>query len=330
MDPARFEPPLWLASPRLQSILTSVGPRRSSVRRRAAPLLAASREQLLDCGAGVRLAGQYAAQPRGAEELVLLLHGWEGSADSLYLLSAGQTLWERGYEVFRLNLRDHGATHHLNPELFHSCRIAEVVGAVQAVQTMYPGRALSLVGYSLGGNFVLRVAARAPAAGIRLRRVIAVSPVLDPVHTLASLEHGAWIYRRYFVQKWRRSLVLKSQAWPKLYDRRELLRHRSLTAMTEMLVQRYTEFQDLDSYLHGYAITGEALAGLAVSARVLSALDDPIIPAVDLVRLASSSQLKVITTRRGGHCGFLDHLAGPSWADRWLAAELASAAGPAG
>jgi predicted alpha/beta-fold hydrolase len=150
--------------------------------------------------------------------------------------------------------------------------------------------------------------------------------VLDPVRTLASLEHGSWIYRYYFILKWRRSLRLKCRAWPDRYDESELLRHRSLTAMTEHLVRRYTEFPDLDSYLNGYAITGDRLAALAVPAWVLSALDDPIIPAADLVRLAPSPQLRVVTTRRGGHCGFLDHLAGPSWADRWLSERLAGAA----
>ena len=322
MHSAEFEPPPWLVNPHLQSILPSVGPRRAGVFRRAAPLLAASRMRLVDCGDGVRLAGQHAQQPCGSGELILLLHGWEGSAESLYVLSAGQYLWEQGYDVFRLNLRDHGATHHLNPELFHSCRIAEVVGAVRAVQTACPGQPLSLVGYSLGGNFVLRVAARAPAAGIRLRRVIAVCPVLDPAHTLASLEHGPWIYRHYFVLKWRRSLVLKLRAWPGRYDLDELLRHRNLTAMTAHLVQRYTDFPDLGAYLRGYAITGEALAALAVPAHILSALDDPIIPAHDLARLAPSRALSVVTTRRGGHCGFLDRFSGESWSDRRVYALL--------
>ena len=73
-----------------------------------------------------------------------------------------------GFEVVRLNLRDHGATHHLNRELFHSCRLPEVVGAVRALALRFPGMPLVLAGFSLGGNFMLRVAAhreaRRPAA----------------------------------------------------------------------------------------------------------------------------------------------------------------------
>ena len=319
-----FEPPLGLRNPHLQSILASLLPRRLFVERRARELLAASRDVLVDCGEGVRLLGHHAARRDGNGELVLLLHGWEGSAESIYVQSCAAHLHARGFDIFRLNLRDHGPTHHLNPELFHSCRIAEVVGAVRAVQALHPSQRLSLVGYSLGGNFALRVAVRAPAAGIRLRQVIAVCPVLDPAHTLEQLEHGAWIYRNYFVLKWRRSLLKKRQAWPDLYDLDELLEERNLTAMTERLVLRYSGYPDLLSYLAGYAIVGPALAGLDVPSQIIAALDDPIIPAADLERLAAPPALAIETTARGGHCGFLESLAGESWADRRIAAILAA------
>jgi predicted alpha/beta-fold hydrolase len=319
-----FEPPLGLRNPHLQSILASQPPRRGFVMRRARALLAESRDVQVDCGDGVRLLGHHTARPGGRGELVLMVHGWEGSAESIYVLSCAAHLYALGYDVFRLNLRDHGPTHHLNPELFHSCRIAEVVGAVRTVQELAGARPLSLVGYSLGGNFALRVAVRAPAAGIRLRRVVAVCPVLDPVHTLDRLEHGAWIYRSYFVRKWRRSLLKKRQAWPDLYDLDELLEPRGLAAMTEQLVLRFAGYPDLLSYLRGYAIVGPALATLAVPSRILSALDDPIIPASDLDRLADPPALGITTTAHGGHCGFLDNLRRESWADRQIAAILSA------
>jgi uncharacterized protein len=325
VDAPPFEPPLGLRSPHLQSMMASLMPRRWFVERRARELVAASRDVIVDCGEGVRLLGHHAPRRDGNGELVLLLHGWEGSAESIYVLSCAAHLYALGFDVFRLNLRDHGPTHHLNPELFHSCRIAEVVGAVRAVQASHPAQRLSLVGYSLGGNFALRVAARAPEAGIRLRQVIAVCPVLDPAHTLERLEHGAWIYRNYFVLKWRRSLLKKRRAWPDLYDLDELLEDRNLTSMTERLVLRYSGYPDLMSYLGGYAIVDAALAKLVVPSRIITALDDPIIPASDLERLAATPALRITATARGGHCGFLDRLAHESWADRQIAALLAAA-----
>jgi uncharacterized protein len=321
-----FNPPFWLANAHLQSILPSSLPRRAFVARRAGWLTGASRQLLVDCGNGVRLQGHYAAQPGGAGGLVLMVHGWEGSAESQYVLSAAQYLYARGFAIFRLNLRDHGPTHHLNPELFHSCRIAEVVGAVRSVQQLFPEPALSLVGYSLGGNFALRVAARAPAAGIRLGQVVAVCPVLDPEHTLEQLERGPWIYRNYFVLKWRSSLVKKHRAWPDLYDLDELLERRNLTRMTEHLVLRHTDFPDLVSYLRGYAIVDGRLGTIEVPSRIIAALDDPLIPARDLERLAPSPQLRITVTRQGGHCGFLDSLTGESWADRQVYETLQAAA----
>jgi predicted alpha/beta-fold hydrolase len=282
---------------------------------------------VLDCGEGVRLQGFHAANPRGAGPLAFLLHGWEGSADAQYVLSTACYLYARGFDVFRLNLRDHGATHHLNAGLFHSCRIAEVVGAVRAVQDRWPEQALSLVGFSLGGNFTLRVAVRAPAAGIRLRQVVAICPVLDPAHTLAAIEAAPWIYRDYFVLKWRNSLRRKYRAWPDRYRLEELLASRNLTAMTEQLVLKHSGFPNLASYLNGYAIVGEELAGLAVPSRIITALDDPIIPAADLGRLARSPQLTVTALAHGGHCGFLETLGGPTWADRQVFATLAAAHG---
>jgi predicted alpha/beta-fold hydrolase len=327
-----YRPPAWLRNGHLQSILPSLEPRRTIVVRNTRRLVSASRDVLVDCGDGVRLLGHYAPQPPATDahprDLVLMVHGWEGSAESIYVLSAGQYLHDRGYEVFRLNLRDHGPTHHLNSDLFHSCRIAEVVGAVRSVQEMFPARRLTMIGYSLGGNFTLRVAARAPANGIRLHQAIAVCPVLDPEATLESLENGLWIYRNYFVLKWRKSLLKKQRAWPDLYDLDELTSHRDLTRMTEHLILKYSEYPDLQSYLRGYAIVGDVLRGLEVPSRILASLDDPIIPASDLQRLAPSPNLRISATRFGGHCGFMESFGGLTWADRRLHAMVE--AGPHG
>jgi len=256
--PGEFRPPAWLAHPHVQSIFPSLPFRRPGVERRCAALLSASADEVLDCGEGVRLLSHHATHVRigrePAQRLVVLLHGWEGSASSLYVLSLGQYLFDRGFDVVRLNLRDHGDSHHLNPGIFHSCRIAEVVGAVQRLQALYPGQSLNLVGFSLGGNFCLRVAARAEAAGIRLARVVAVCPVLDPEHTMARLEAGWVLYRRYFLWKWRRSLRKKQAAWPEIYDLTEALQLGTLSEMTAHLVKLFGDYPTASDYLRGYAV----------------------------------------------------------------------------
>jgi predicted alpha/beta-fold hydrolase len=323
-----FDPPRWLGNRHLQSLLPSLPLRRGSVERRAGGLIDASRELILDCGDGVRLLAMHATQEAlgraPSRQLVVIQHGWEGSADSLYLLSLGQALLDAGFDVIRLNLRDHGPTHHLNLELFHSCRIAEVVGAIARIQQLNPHKELSLAGFSLGGNFALRVGARAAGAGLRLKRIVAVCPVLDPAVTLEALERGPAIYREYFLLKWRSSLKKKQAAWPQYYDFGELMGERSLTTMTARMVMDYAGYPDLASYLAGYAITGEALATLGTESRIITALDDPIILPGDLARLKRVDALRITATRRGGHCGFRERL-GASWIDREIVTELTRA-----
>ena len=311
-----LRPSWWLRNHHVQSILASTSWRRARLLRGCAALLAASRELLLECGAGVRLQCFASTPAHSNGRAVVVLHGWEGSADSMYVVSLAQLLFERRFEVLRLNLRDHGDTHHLNRELFHSCRLAEVVGAVRALQARSPETPLQLVGFSLGGNFMLRVAAEARAAGLELARVIAVSPVLEPAATLTALQRSMPGYEHYFVRKWLRSLRRKQAAWPDSYDFSEISRLRDLKLMTAELVRCHTDFPTLEDYLNGYAITGARLAHLEVPANIFCSLDDPIIPADGLAQLAHPAALSLTITRYGGHCGFFESLAGPTWLER--------------
>lgn len=322
LDTGSFRPPPGLRHRHVQTMLSSMPVYAFVTRGRTKALLDASREEIIDCGDGVRLMGVMSARKSAARGLVILLHGWEGCADSSYMLSAGATLYEHGYDVFRLNFRDHGATQALNEELFHSCRIHEVVNAVRAIQDRHRAPRTVLVGFSLGGNFALRVAVRAAGAGIDLDRIVAVCPVLRPSNTMQALETGLWVYRRYFLKRWRRSLAAKARCFPGLYDFGDLRRLRTLSATTEFLVTRYSGFPDLETYLDGYAITGSALQGLEVPARIIAAEDDPVIPARDLADLAPGSALSVSLFRRGGHCGFVAGYNLRNWLDDAIAALL--------
>jgi predicted alpha/beta-fold hydrolase len=295
------------------------------VRRQSSGLLAASRDEVVDCGSGVRLLGHYSPQPGEPRGLAILLHGWEGSATASYVVSVGGVLYDSGFAVFRLNFRDHGGTFALNPELFHSCRIDEVVGALAKITTHHPAERTFLVGHSLGGNFALRAAARAPAAGIPLTKVVALCPVLHPASTMRALEEGLWVYRQYFLQRWRRSLLAKAACFPDVYEFGDLRRFPTLTATTEFFATRYASFPDLDSYLNGYAITGDALARLTVPTKLIAAADDPVIPIADLDNLARTSALEIDVVARGGHCAFLEDYRLRSWLDRAVLAELTAA-----
>lgn len=317
MPGSGFTPPRLLRNADVQAALANSSWRRKLVLDEADNLFAGTENLIIPCNDGVRLSVQHtpARQPNG--RVAILLHGWEGSSKSLHVVSAADRLWRAGFRIVRINMRDHGESQHLNRGIFHSCRLDEMLDATRWVHDQFPGEPLYLAGYSLGGNFALRIAAvDGPALGIA--RVAAICPVLDPEETMVALDAGSRIYRRYFMNKWRLSLERKAQAFPDDYDFGSLSRFRSLREMTGFFVKRYTEFPDLESYLRGYAVTGDRLAGLAVPTSILLADDDPVIRAESSARLAKTPALTVHRTRWGGHCGFLLDYRLRTWSDDYL------------
>jgi predicted alpha/beta-fold hydrolase len=307
----------------VQSALATAKLRRAIVRSRAP--CSAPRELIVECSEGVRLLALHDPATAGGHPkrgVAVLLHGWEGSARSTYLESLRPALLADGFEVYRLNFRDHGPTHQFNPGLFHSCRLTEVVDAIVNIAERARGVPVSLVGYSLGGNFALRVGLHAPARGVRLSRIVAVNPVLEPEHVLRKLESGPAFFERYFVRKWRKSIRTKQRTFPGLYDFDDWMRIDRLREQTRDLVERYTEFGSLDAYLDGYCIGRDRLAGLQVPSSLITSHDDPIVPVDDLAALEVPDCLRVEVQRWGGHCGYVENLRLTSWIDRRVRQEL--------
>ncbi len=305
-----FDPPGSLRSPHVQTILGSRG-RGRWVRRRARGVVAAARQEILTVSGGVRLEAWISRQPRPAPA-VILIHGWLGHAGSSYVLSAAAELWRQGFSVARLNLRDHGNTAHLNPELFHSARIHEVVDAVELLATRHLSGPCGLAGYSLGGNFALRVAR---ATG---RETVAICPAVDPPATMRSIDTGLAAYRLFFLLKWRRALREKERAFPDRYHFREAGRLTTVSELTDLFVREHTDFPSTRAYFDAYSLTGNALQG--TRATIVYSRDDPVIPAGAFATLPSS--IEQVPTTRGGHCAFIERLSGPSWTDGYLAAHF--------
>lgn len=321
---AHYQPPPWLRNPHLQSMLAS-----SVVRlRRGQQLLASSgavtRELILDGGDGVRLQAWHSRLPGNAPVgLALLLHGWEGSAESAYACLTAAGFLARGWDVFRLNFRDHGGTHHLNPDIFHSARIDEVVHAARDVAVRMPRPRLVVAGHSLGGNFALRVALRAPAAGLALDAVAAVCPVLDPARTMEAMERGLPLYLRHFERSWRRSLARKRELFPERVQVDDAVLRLRMRALTEWLVLRHTDFGSLDAYFDRYSIAGDRLAGLTMPVSILTSADDPVIPVEGFLRLQLPGHAHLELADWGGHCGFLEDRFLDGYAERWAVSRLA-------
>jgi uncharacterized protein len=309
---SEFKPPPGLRNPHIQSLLGASALRHGIIRYAARHFVKGSAARIIECS-DARLLCHLTLPPGRPRGLVVALHGWEGCSGSSYILAAGRRLIEEGYVVARLNFRDHGGTQALNEGLFHSCRIGEVVEAVGLLQATFADVPLHLIGFSLGGNFALRVAVRANAAGIALERVVAVCPVLSPVSTMRALEGGLWVYRDYFLRRWRRSLNAKARVFPHLYSFGDLRRFSTLTETTDYFVRQYTEFGTLERYLNGYAIIGDELASLDVPSIIVATRDDPVIPVRDLEDVAQSPALQIALLPHGGHCGLLADYGLRSW-----------------
>jgi predicted alpha/beta-fold hydrolase len=311
-----FDPPVGLRSAHLQTILSSL-----KIRARGEKQLdREAREILVDAGDSVRLLGYYTGQKTGSSRgLILLLHGWEGRSDSTYIMTTGGFFHRRGYDIFRLNLRDHGDSHHLNEGLFNSSLIEETHRAVQNVAGMKENLPFFIVGFSLGGNFAMRIALRNGGQPIcNLRHVVAVSPVLDPRKATDAMDRGLFVYRSYFVKKWKRSLRKKQSLFPHRYNFDELMGCQTLMEITERILPRYSPYPTPQEYFRTYTLTDRRFSELSVPLLVLAAADDPIIPVEDFLRLEGNHHLRVQVEQHGGHCGFLRNYRLQSWIPEFI------------
>ncbi len=311
-----FDPPFPLRPAGVQTFLASAGLRAWG----ANPMLAAARERVLTTGEGVRLLGYMSRRPHPHHRgLVILLHGWEGSANSTYIRTTGRFLFGCGFDVFRLNFRDHGPSHHLNDGLFYAVLLEEVFDAVRQIAEAEFPQPVFLAGFSLGGNFALRIARQCSARPIaNLRQAVAVSPLLDPDKATGRIDDSRWILK-YFLRKWRRSLAIKARLYPDRYDFKDLMTVDSIREMTERLLRRYSPYDSAEAYFRGYTLTGSALAEIRLPTTIVTAADDPIIPVEDFHRLETSPATRLIIQPHGGHNGFLEGWRLSGWYERLMA-----------
>lgn len=315
----KYSPPLIFKNPHLNAIVASTKPRKLLLRRRAKRLLQSSETHLLDCGDGVRLLGKYSHNSENTKGLVILIAGWLGNDDSNYILSSASTLYHSGFNIFRLNLRDHGKSSQLNKELFNANRIDEVINACRQIQQQFPHQYCYLAGFSLGGNFSLRVATVGKEHGIQLDKVVAICPVIDPPKSNNNVKDGPLLYRYYFQRKWQHALWEKLKHFPE-HDYAEMLKNaKTMDDMNQYFVPNHTDFSHPDEYFGSYALGGTYFADLETPCHIITSEDDPVIDAEDLAQLHDNPKLSIELTRYGGHCGYLDSIKMTSWIDTRLA-----------
>jgi len=307
-----FNPPFYMRSAVVQTLLASL------VRMQGVnPMLIAAKEVVLNPVDDVRLQGFYSPQAdQRAKGVVMLLHGWEGSVNSAYILRTGKFLYEHGFSIFRLNYRDHGDTHRLNRGLFYAVLLEEVFRAVQQIAKEAANLSFYLIGFSMGGNFALRIARQCIERPIQnLKHIFSISPVLDPEKSTNAIDAYP-LLRKYFRNKWSRSLMKKEACFPDLYNFSAVLPLTTVAEMTEVMIRRYSDYKSASEYFHHYAVLGDALADLTVPTTIVTSQDDPIIPVCDFYDLRLHPSTELIIHRYGGHNGFLETISGKTWYEK--------------
>jgi predicted alpha/beta-fold hydrolase len=313
-----FQPALGLSNRHVQTILSSVGPRKLLISRRFKSYAEVQKKMVLDGGNGVRLEGYLNCAPQHSNpQLAILIHGWEGSHSSSYMQSMTMALIDSGVDVFRLNLRDHGDTHCLNEGIFNSTLIDEVINAVEDLQAKLSYPKYHLVGFSLGGNFSLRLAAMAHDHEITLGSVTAFCPAIHAGQSNLVLNSSSnWLYGRYFVRKWKKSLRKKIQHWPKYDFGTTMEKLTTLDELNAEFIPKYTDFSNVDDYFEAYAISGSKLDSTIAPCFMHFAEDDMIIPVEGVEQISKNPNVNIQISKHGGHCGFISNWMGDSWQDQ--------------
>jgi predicted alpha/beta-fold hydrolase len=310
-----FIPRRGLANAHLQTIVGNFLPRRM------ARLDEVAETVEVDPADGSRVLCHCHWQPeaqRARRLTVILLHGLEGSSDSRYIRGIAGRAWAAGFNVVRMNMRNCGATDHLTPTLYHSGRSADVGAVIDHFTRRHSLQSVALVGYSMGGNLVLKLAgewgARPP-----LTAVAAVCPAMDLALSADALHNpGNRVYERHFLRGLTRRFRHKARLFPALYSTAGLGPIRSIREFDQKIVARHCGFRDADDYYYR-AAAARVVGRIAVPTLILFAADDPFIRLSSETRtgILANPNIRLVETTHGGHCAFLSSSPGDEihWAE---------------
>ena len=181
---------------------------------------------------------------------VIVVHGLEGSSDSQYMLGVTEKAMAAGMNVIRYNQRNCGGTEAQAAVLYHS-GLSNDVGAVARAMTAQDGISrFALVGFSMGGNLVLKLAGEwGRQAPPEFRAVAACCPALDLAASADALhEPSNRIYEKYFLWALRRRMARKAKLFPGQFDVGRMDGMRSLRDFDDRVTAYYCGFKGVADY----------------------------------------------------------------------------------
>jgi len=255
--------------------------------------------------------------PGSRAPVAMVVHGLEGSSRRHYVLATCRELHAHGVRPVALNLRGcSGAVNRL-PRMYHSGETTDLEFVLERLRAEHPGRAVGALGFSLGGNALLKLLGTHPEGGVGLvDAAVAMSVPFDLAAGADELERTRMghLYTTYFLRSLRRKIRAKESMLRGHIDVDSALLARTLRAFDDVATAPLHGFRDAAHY-YDVSSSMHYLAAIRVPTLVIHSLDDPFLPpeAVPRAALESNEDIVALLTGRGGHVGFLE---GTPWAPR--------------
>ena len=244
--------------------------------------------------------------PAETRVVALLIHGLGGCAQSNYMLRASVRLQARGVRVLRMDLRGCGAGLTLARGPLNAGRSEDVAAALEYAGGLCPGLPIHLVGFSMGGNIILKLAGEfATNAPSSLASVMAVSPPIDLVacsQAIGRSLRGA--YDRRFVRNLIRHVNGRLTLLPDAAHLPLVPRPKTLLEFDNRFTAPLSGFAGVYDY-YTRASSAPLLARIAVPTLIVAAASDPIVPLSPFETASYSPTTQLLITPCGGHLGFV-------------------------
>ncbi len=304
-----FQPRRFLRNGHLQTIAGNFLPRRNHLPAPVVELVEVSPARESQMSSSVLCHSHWQpVEVRRERPAIILVHGLEGSSDSQYIVGNANKLWRAGASVIRMNMRNCGGTERLTPTLYHSGLSADVDAVMRFFLQREQLESISLVGYSMGGNLVLKLAGELGADAPReLRSVVGVSPAIDLGPSATALHRPEnRLYERRFLRNLIRRFRCKVRLFPRAFDPNRATGLRSLRDFDDRITALYSGFASAEDYYYR-AAAARVVDRIAVPTLILHALDDPFVHITpeSIAKLKSNPHITFLQTNNGGHCAFL-------------------------
>jgi predicted alpha/beta-fold hydrolase len=312
-----FKPHTFLRNAHAMTIAANFWPRRL-------PLLASSLTRWFETEPGTKIRAEchWQAEPVCHATLVIL-HGLEGSCESGYVRGTAEKAWVAGFNVIRMNQRNCGGTENMTNTLYHSGLSGDVLAVVTELIEQDGMPEVFAVGFSMGGNLVLKMAGELGAdAPDELRAAVAVAPALDLAACADALaEPRNFIYERHFVTRLKRRMQLKAGLFPELFPLGEIGAFGKIASVRDfddVITARFCDFRDASDY-YARSSASVVAAEIRLPTLIITSKDDPFVPFRPFENLAirNNPNITLVATERGGHCAFISGESGKGrfWAE---------------